>query len=632
MKKDQNVFISNLPLAEALLAFENKLIAPNAKEQVPIHEALNRRTSQAIFAKRSSPSDHCAAMDGIAVRAIDTHGAHERNPIRLKGKEEFVYVNTGNLLPACMDAVIMIEDINVLDSGDVEIIEAAHPWQHIRQVGEDLIKGEMILPSNHLIRPMDLGALLQGGIESVNVFKPFKVGILPTGNEIVSRVDELTRGKIIDSNSSVIAALIKQLGAEAKVYPVCVDDQTLLTEAIRQGTEENDLLLTIAGSSAGKKDYTADIIKTLGEVIVHGVAIKPGKPTILGKVNGVGVIGLPGYPVSCYIAFQSFVVPVIEAWTQQSHKTQILSAVTTQKIISSLKHEEVIRVTVGEVANKWVATPLNREAGSTMSLVRADGLMVIPRLLEGYEVGKRVDIKLLKPIEQLRTRLVMIGSHDPLIDILADQMPLASTHVGSFGGILSLKRMECHMAPIHLLDENTGEYNIAAAHKYFDGKEMVLIRGVRRLQGLFVKKDNPSHIFGLDDLIKPDIRFINRQRGAGTRVLLDYELSKCKINPESISGYTREVTTHTAVAVAVATDSADVGIGVLSAAKAMDIDFIPLGYENYDFLTYKDMLADERVQGLISVLKSDTFKEAADQLGGYELEHCGELIEIGAHK
>lgn len=631
MKKDQNVFISNIPLEEALLAFENNLVAPNDEEEVHVNRALNKRTSHAVFALRSSPSDHCAAMDGIAVRAIETHGAHERNPVCLRENEQFVFVNTGNLLPEDMDAVIMIEDVNVLDNGDVEIIEAAHPWQHIRQVGEDIIKGEMILPSNHLIRPMDLGALLQGGIETLKVFKPFKIGILPTGNEIVNHVDELTRGKIIDSNSSVIAAMVKEFGGEPKVYPVCVDEQDLLTKAIRLGTEENDLLLTIAGSSAGKKDYTVEIIRSLGEVIVHGVAIKPGKPTILGKVNGVGVIGLPGYPVSCYIAFQSFVAPVIESWTHQTNKAYTLNAITTQKIISSMKHEEVIRVTVGEVANKWVATPLNREAGSTMSLVRADGLMVVPRLVEGYEVGKDVSIKLLKPIEQLRTRLVMIGSHDPLIDILADQMPLASTHVGSFGGILSLKRMECHMAPIHLLDEITGLYNVSAALKYFEGKEMVLIRGVKRLQGLFVKKGNPQNIHKLSDLVQPGIRFVNRQRGAGTRVLLDYELSKSEIDPNDINGYTREVNTHTAVAVAVATNSADVGLGVFSAAKAMDLDFIPMGYENYDFLTYKEMLSDVRVLNFINVLKSIQFKSAVENLGGYELERCGEVVEIGEY-
>ncbi|GAB6109871.1 molybdopterin biosynthesis protein [Fusibacter bizertensis] len=632
MRKENNVFISNLPLSDALLAFEHELKAPYAIEQVNIQDAINRRTSCAVFAERSSPSNHCAAMDGIAVRAADTHGANERNPVRLKEKSQFVYVNTGNLFPSEMDAVIMIEDINLLENGEVEIIEAAYPWQHIRQVGEDIIKGEMILPSNHMIRPIDLGALLQGGIEKIMVYKPFKVGIIPTGNEIVKRVDELTSGKIIDSNSSVIAALVKEVGGEAKIYPICIDDQELLTEAIQLGTEENDLLLTIAGSSAGKKDYTVDIIKKLGEVIVHGVAIKPGKPTILGKVNGVGVIGLPGYPVSCYIAFQSFVTPIIDAWTHQNNRAHMLSAITTQKIISSMKHEEVIRVTVGEVANKWVATPLNREAGSTMSLVRADGLIIIPRLVEGFEVGKSVSVKLLKPIEQLRSRLVMIGSHDPLIDILSDQMPLASTHVGSFGGIMSLKRMECHMAPIHLLDEMSGEYNITAAQQYFPGKEMVLIRGVRRLQGLFVKKGNPRNILKLSDLSSPDIRFINRQRGAGTRVLLDFELSKSNIDVETINGYTREVTTHTAVAVAVATDSADVGLGVYSAAKAMEIDFIPLGFENYDFLTYKEMLSDNRVSSFISILKSNIFKEAVELLGGYELDHCGEIIEIGDNK
>lgn len=629
MRKN-NVYITNIPLEDALKTYLTAIANPVNTEIVPTHHAVFRKTSQAVFAKRSSPNDHCAAMDGIAVIAEHTHGATERNPLTLKLGVDFETINTGNLMPKGKDAVIMIEDIAPQGEGTVEIIEAAYSWQHVRQVGEDIIAGEMILPGMHRIRPLDLGALFNGGIGEVRVLKKLKVGILPTGNEIVQSINELEKGKIIDSNSRVIEGLLLELGCEPTVYPVAIDDKEILTEAIRKGIGENDFFITIAGSSAGSKDFTVHIIEELGEVVVHGVAIKPGKPTILGKIDEKGIVGLPGYPVSAFFAFEKFVKPLIESWYKMPRSNHQVNAKLTQRIVSSVKNEELVRVTLGKVGSEWIVTPLNRGAGATMSLVRADGILTIPRLSEGIESGETVTIELMKHLEDIENRLVVIGSHDLIIDIIADEMPLSSAHVGSFGGLMAMRKKECHIAPIHLIDENTGIYNISSVQKMFPQGGMSLIRGVKRLQGLMVKKGNPKGIAEFEDLTREDVVFVNRQRGAGTRQLLDFELKKRNIPTEDIEGYHREMTTHMAVAVAVLSEGTDVGLGIYAAAETLGLDFIPIGYESYDFLVPNDEVEDPRIKHFIEVLQSEPFRNKLREIGGYISEQSGDIIQIGA--
>jgi len=628
--RKNKVYITNIPLEDALKTFLATLSNPVTSEIIGTHDAVFRKTSKAIFAKRSSPNDHCAAMDGIAVIAEHTHGATERNPLILKPSVDFEFVNTGNLMPEGKDAVIMIEDIVPQEDGTVQIIEAAYSWQHVRQVGEDIISGEMILPGMHQIRPLDLGALLSGGIGEVPVLKKLKVGILPTGNEIVQSIEALEKGKIIDSNSRVIEGLLLELGCEPTVYPTAVDDKAILTDAIRKGIQENDFFITIAGSSAGSKDFTVHIIEELGEVVIHGVAIKPGKPTILGNIEGKGIVGLPGYPVSAFFAFEKFVKPLIETWYRLPKSHNTVNAILTQRIVSSVKNEELIRVTLGKVDGRWIATPLNRGAGATMSLVRADGILTIPRLSEGIESGDIVSIELMKHLEDIEQRLVVIGSHDILIDIIADKMPLSSAHVGSFGGLMAMRKNECHIAPIHLIDEKTGIYNHSSVQKMFPTGGMALIKGVNRLQGLMVKKGNPKGIVDFADLIREDVTFINRQRGAGTRQLLDFELAKRGIPTDEIEGYHRELTTHMAVAVAVLSGGTDVGLGIFAAAETMGLDFIPVGYEAYDFLVRNESLDEPLVKHFIEVLQSEPFHIKLKEIGGYISEQSGDIIQIGA--
>lgn len=629
MNNKRNIYIDNIDVDVAKKEYLDKLNIKAQWEEIDVVNSLGRVTFEAVYARLSSPNYNAAAMDGILVESAKTIGATEINPKTLEEGKDFLYINTGNPVVDPYDAVIMIEDVIQLGDGKVQILKAAHPWQHIRPIGEDIVATEMILPSKHKIRPIDIGALISGGIEKVRVYKKPKVGILPTGSEIIEDIKELETGKIIDSNSRVFEALTVEAGGLPKRYSPIEDDYEKIKEAVLKGVEENDILLIGAGSSAGSKDYTANVIEELGEVIIHGVALKPGKPTILGIINGKPVMGIPGYPVSAYLVFETFVTPIILKYIGlKEEKETFVDAIISKKITSTLKSRELIRVNLGYVKDKLIATPLSSGAGVTMSLVKADGIAIIPQSLEGVDAGGSVKVKLLKPLNRIKETLVSIGSHDMIMDILGDMVKLSSGHVGSMGGILAMKRGECHIAPIHLLDLETGEYNISYVERYFPGQKMALIKGVKRHQGFIVEKGNPKGIKDFSDLVREDVVYVNRQRGAGTRILLDYHLNKENIDPANIRGYDREMTTHMAVATAVKTGSASVGLGIYSAAKALDLDFIDIAYEDYDFLLPYELLEDERVKEFIRTLKSQEFKERVEALGGYGFENIGEIIMV----
>lgn len=628
-KEDRNIYIGNTDADQAKRMYYEKLYNEFEYERIPIDQGLGRVTYEAIYAKVSSPHYNAAAMDGILVKSQDTEGASVANPKILEQGKDFIYINTGNPIAEPYDSVIMIEDVIEIGEGKVKILNATHPWQHIRPIGEDIVATEMIIPSRHKIRPIDIGALITGGIQEIKVYKKPRVGIIPTGTEIIDDINSLTVGKILDSNSRVFEGLITEYGGLPNRYNPIEDEYDLLKSAILKGINENEILLVNAGSSAGTKDFTMRIIKELGEVVVHGVALKPGKPTILGIIEGKPVIGIPGYPVSSYLVFDTFVKPLILKYAgMPEEKDPIVKAFVSKRIVSSLKNKELVRVSLGYVNNRLIATPIPGGAGVIMSLVKADGIAIIPQNIEGVEVGETVDVKLLKPLDNVKDTLVSIGSHDLIMDIVGDMMPLTSGHVGSMGGILAMKRGDCLVSPIHLLDTETGEYNISYIKKYFPGNKMAIIKGVKRLQGFIVEKENKKAVKDFVDLKRKDIVFVNRQRGSGTRILLDYYLNKNNIDSGDIKGYNREMTTHMAVATAVKTGSATTGLGIYSAAKALELEFVSVGYEDYDFLVTQESLEDDRVKEFIEIIKSHRFKERILSLGGYELEGIGEVILV----
>lgn len=634
MGKKRNLYLKTIPVEEAKEKYFSALKQVlNVKiETIPVTESLDRITSCAVYARYSSPLFNASAMDGIAVTAADTEAATETNPVILKG-DQFQIVDTGDPIHPPYDAVIMAEDLVEVEDG-VKIIASAAPWQHIRPIGEDIVSGEMILPSNHKIRPIDVGVLLSAGILSIEVIKRPDVAIFPTGTEIIEPEDEPEDGSIIESNSRMFENMVTVAGGIGHRFPPIIDDYQMIRDQVSKAVDTHDMVIVNAGSSAGTEDYTVHVLRELGEVIVHGVSIKPGKPVILAIVRGKPVIGLPGYPVSAYIGFENFVTPVLQMMGRRPEKlTETVEAVISKRMVSSLKHKEYVRVKVGKVGDKFVAAPLARGAGAAMSLVRADGFCVIEQNSEGVEAGEAVQIELYRSRDEIENTAVIIGSHDLILDVIADMMPnqyanmhVTSTHVGSMGGLMALRRGEAHMAPIHLLDEATGEYNCSYIKKMFR-EPMALIKGVHRIQGIMVKKDNPLGIKSIADLTG-DVRYVNRQRGAGTRVLFDYRLKEEGIDPSSINGYEREMATHMAVAAAVSSESADAGMGVLSAAQAMGLDFIEVGVEEYDFAIPQRFLSLPYVKAFIEILQSDAFKERITALGGYDIAETGKVIEI----
>jgi len=602
-------------LTETLSLLHSGFACTPTREMVPLLKSVGRVTAEPIFARYSVPEVHLAAMDGIAVESKETRGASEQHPVTLK---QAVRVNTGNVVPPDYDAVIMIEDVHI-DHERFTIRKAAPPWQHVRPAGEDIGESEMALPSHHLIRPPDLGALAAYGITEVPVIT-VRIGLIPTGSELVRHGDLPAPGQVVESNTVMAEAMLATLGARCTRYPMVKDDPAQIRKTLQRAVEENDLVIISAGSSAGTKDFTADVIADLGEVLVHGVAIKPGKPAIIGRIDKKPVIGMPGYPLSALTVLREIVTPLVHRFGLPVASFGSAEARFTASVSKDIGSDEFILCSLGHVGDRWVLSPLSRGAGVQMSAVRSNAFLKIPAGVEGYEAGTRVPATLTVSLAEAERALLLTGSHDPLVDYLADLLSqkgveLHSTHVGSMGGILALKKNECHAAPMHLLAED-GDYNIPFLRKYLPGQDIVLICVTDRQQGI-VSKDG----IGFSGLSSHT--FVNRQRGSGTRMLLDHLLGKNRIDPTQIQGYEREVTTHLAVALAVKSGEADVGMCVYSAAKALGLRFTPVASERYEIAIRREHLEDPRVAELCDTLVSPAFKEILDHLGGYDTRETG---------
>ncbi len=622
-----------------------ELNAGPGEEYVPLSRALHRTISRPVEALRSSPAFHGAAMDGIAVRAETTFMASTRAPLRLETGREAFWINTGHPLPEGTNAVIMVENVNTEDEGRTVVIEkAAFPWQHVRKLGEDMVATEIILAPGTRIGPYEIGAMAAAGVMSPPVFRLPEVAVIPSGSEIVplaeAREEDLRAGRCLpEFNSLVFSALVDEAGGRARTLPVVPDEPAAIAAAIRSAVEDGaDLVILNAGSSAGSHDYSADVIREMGELLVHGVAVMPGKPTALGVVRTSGrevpIIGTPGYPVSAIVAMEEFVMPLLALWQKhEAARRESVEVFPCNPLPSRPGMEERVRVKLGRVDGSLYAVPLPRGAGTVTSLSRADGVIRIPRDCEGISAGEAVRAELLRPREQIEGALLAIGSHDNTLELIDSflrrthpRFRLTSAHVGSLGGLLALRRRQCHLAGCHLLDEETGVYNQRAVREHLAGEPVLLVRLVEREQGLILMPGNPRGISSFEDLLRRDLRFINRQRGSGTRVLLDYHLARRGISPSRITGYRDEEYTHMSVAAAVLSGRADAGLGVRSAANALGLDFIPVGVEEYDLIIPRRYAEDERMNALFEVVRSDDFRAAVTSMGGYCTDRTGEVV------
>jgi len=622
-------YLNNITLEDAkrmLLDNFNDFFNDNRVEKVKVINSYGRITSKAVFANISSPHYNSSAVDGVVVKSEKTLSANDRNPIRLKLHFDFEYIDTGDYISDKYDSVIMIEDILEIDDEIIEIRNPVLPWQNIRPVGEDIIANEMIVTSNHKIKSFDIASMLAGGVLDIECYKKPRVGIIASGSEIIEPTDKPKIGQIIDTNSRMFENLVFENGALAKRYEIVKDDYEKIKSLVKKAVLENDVVILGAGSSAGTEDYSAKVIKELGELIFHGVAIKPGKPAILGKVYGKPILGLPGFPVSSFVVFDSFVKEIINRMLGNLRKDNTVKAIISKRLFSSLKHDEFIRVKLGEVSDKLIATPLKRGAAITMSLVRADGYFIIPKSREVIEASEEVEITLLKDITDIENTIISVGSHDIILDIISDMLSknqssiyLSSAHVGSLGGIMALRKKECHMATSHLLDIDSGKYNEKYIKQFLKNQKVYLIKGIKRIQGFYVNKESDLKINDIFDVKK--FHFVNRQNGSGTRVLFDYILKENGIKKEEILGYTREVNTHTSVASAVLSNKKTTGMGIKSVANIMNLDFIPIRSEDYDFIISEEFYETEKFRNFFEILNSNEFKEKLLKYGGYELEN-----------
>ena len=648
-----SVYLHDIPLGEARARFELALREAHlwgvlGQETIPLDEqALGRVLAQAVVARISSPHYHASAMDGFAVRAGQTEGARPSAPINLRIGEMARYVDTGDPLPEGFDAVIPIENVESLDeSGEiaadlrtpfaVRIRTAVTPWSHIRLMGEDIIATQLVLPSGQIIRPVDLGGIAAAGYRQIQVARRPRVAVLPTGTELVPIGSPLEPGDILEYNSLVLSAQVQAWGGLPARYPIIPDDFDLICTKVAQAAVSNDLILLGAGSSAGAEDFSAKVVEKLGTLLVHGVAVRPGHPVILGMLESgsrtVPVIGVPGYPVSSAMTGEIFVEPLLAVWLgRPASQTPVEMAKLTRKITSPAGDDDYIRVVLGKVGGSMLAAPLARGAGIITSLIRADGLVVLPRGVQGAEAGETVAVQLYTPKAGLERTIFCIGSHDLSLDLLAQflagrERRFVSANVGSQGGLVALSRAEAHLAGSHLLDPETGEYNLPYLSQYLPGVPVRVMALVLREQGFIVKRGNPAALRDLADLARPSVRFVNRQRGAGTRVLLDYQLNLKGISPASIRGYAQEEYTHLGVAAAIASGRADCGLGIAAAAHALDLDFIPLFQERYDLVIPIEYAGSHLLSPLFDILAGKEFRAAIMTMPGYDVSVMGKVI------
>ena len=639
-------YLRKTSLADAIALTVGLVEAPLAAETVRTDDALGRITAEPVFARRSSPHYHGAAMDGIAVRAADTFGASEVRPVRLRpaarGEDAptgaFVPVDTGNALPPWADAVVMIERVYPAADDDAVLVrEASAPWQHVRLVGEDVVATEALLPRGHRLRPYDVGALLAAGVLELPVRRRPRVAIVPTGTEIVEPGREPGPGEIVEYNSRVMAGFLAEWGAVAVRRPAVADDPGAIEDAIRAAAADADIVAVIAGSSAGAHDFTAGAVSALGELLVHGVEVMPGKPAIVGRMGRVPILGIPGYPVSAVVVCQQLVRPLVAALLgTRPEAPPTVSALVPRNVPSRLGLEEFVRVSLGVVDGRVVLNPLGRGAGAISTMVRADGFLRIPASSEGVGAGEEATVELVRPLDDVRHTILFTGSHDLTIGVLEDtlkarwpELKISSASVGSLGGLLALRRREAHCAGTHLLDPRTGAYNLPDVRRHLDPRAVMVVNLVCREQGLIVARGNPKRLRGLEDLVRDGVRYVNRQLGAGTRVLLDYRLRRLRIAPARIAGYEREEHTHMAVAVAVASGLADAGLGIRQAAAALELDFVALEVEDYDLVLLRTFALSAMGERLLATIRSAEFAAAVGRLAGYSTDRTGHEKPLG---
>ena len=607
-------------LDEALTLLTTSFAAPQRTENVPVMQAAGRVVAVPVFAKYSVPEVNISAMDGIAVRSRDTIGASDRNPVTL---DRCTRVNTGNIVPPEFDAVIMIED--VWESGGCfQVRRAAVPWQHVRPAGEDVKENKLVLPRGHLIRPFDIGALVTYGITTIEALA-VNVGIIPTGSELVPLGVRPGPGQVVESNTVMAQVFLSQMGAHCTRLPIVPDDPGLISEALRLAVQENDLVLISAGSSAGTRDFTESVIRTHGELIFHGVAVKPGKPVMLGRIGGKPVLGLPGYPLAAQTVLREFAAPLLESWGFAPAPRYPVTVRLAQALTSDPGFDEFVPLFVGRIGTTLYGTPHGKGAAVQMATVKANGYTHIPAPLEGYDAGTELEVFLTTDPGSIERMLILTGTLDPALEELAglahdEGLYIHATNPGNIAGFRALSSNICHAAPLVL--PACSPLTSYKSHIRIPDESGLAFIHVATIGIGIVSRDG----LNVSDLTRA--RFINTRRDTPSRTVLDTLLAAERIDPSEVSGYLQEVHDSPAVAAAIRNGFADAGICTSSIASASGLRFVPVAYEDYELAVRRELLTDPRIGMLIALIRSPTYRALLGKIGGYTTEKTGMIRHL----
>jgi putative molybdopterin biosynthesis protein len=588
---------------------------PDRSFSIPVIHSAGRVSASPVYAKYSVPEVNLSAMDGFAVRSRDTVGASDQSPVMIT---DFTQVNTGNIVPPEFDAVIMIED--TWNKGDCfQIRKSASLWQHIRPAGEDVREGQLVLPEGHRIRPFDIGALATYGIVHLDV-REVNVGLVPTGSELVNLGIRPGPGQVVESNTIMAQVFLGEMGADCTRYPIARDNPKVIEESLCKAVKESDLVLISAGSSAGTRDYTAEVIESAGELLFHGVAMKPGKPAMLGKIEGKPVIGLPGYPLAAQTVLREFAGPLLQSWGLPAPLYHTFRVQLSGSLVSDLGFDEFIPVSVGHIGNKFFAIPHSRGSGIQMATVKANGFVHIPAFTEGCDSDTEMDAVLTTDPGNIERTLLLSGAYDPAFDELAHLVRdkgifMQVRSAGNIGAVLSIRHNSCHAAPLSLPDFSFLP-NCREIMQLLPLADLRFIHiattslGIASMEG-----------YTFDDLI--NTRFINRQKGTAARMIFDTMLKSRGIDQAQIDGYGHEVETHKAVAEAIRNGFADTGICTSGVAEESGLLFVPLVNEQCELAIRMELMKEPNISTLISTIQSGSFKAVLAEKGGYNLSQTG---------
>jgi putative molybdopterin biosynthesis protein len=632
----QEQFLEVVSAEEARARFDSHIdLSPLPHETIGLTEALGRVLAHDVTAPIDVPPFDRANVDGFALRSADTAGASDIAPRRFALNGEVIVcghapalevspgsattIATGGMVPRGADAVAMIEHTDLVDGDGVPAIDlhrTVAPGQFISYAGSDIARGEVVLRRKTRISSREIGMLAACGVAAVDVVRRPRVAVLSTGDELVAPGGVLGPARVYDSNGAIIAAAVVEAGGEPVAFGAFPDDEVALELAMRTALEACDIVVLSGGTSKGTGDLSHRIVAKLGEILVHGVALKPGKPLCLAVIDGKPLAVLPGFPTSAIFTFHAFIAPVIRARaglpTEAARTTE---ADVPVRIASELGRKEFVLVALVAGDEGPVAFPTAKGSGSVTSFSQADGFLEIDALASALDAGTRARVTLIGQTAALPD-LVVVGSHCVALDVvlgaLAEQgLSARSIAVGSMGGVAAAERGECDLAPVHLVDPASGVYN---AHLLRDG--LALVKGWQRMQGLVHRPDD-ARFAGRDAaraldaaLADRNCLMVNRNGGSGTRVLIDRLLAGARP-----AGYSNQPRSHNAVAAAVAQGRADWGIAIESVARLYGLGFLPISPEDYDFLLVESRRNRPAVEAFLAALRDPGVRENIRALG-----------------